>query len=76
MNGQNMAEPEPELLDVLDHFIETTTAQLVHWIDRLHDLVVDKGCTLEAMRIIVIVERALSRLIDERDLLSPSELSA
>lgn len=75
MNKQNMAEPEPELLDVLDHFIEMTTTRLVHWIDHLQELVAHGACIIEAMRVIVIVESALSRLIDERDLLSPSELS-
>ncbi|MBO1023015.1 hypothetical protein IPV08_23960 [Methylobacterium sp. SD274] len=73
MNEQSTGETEPQTLAVLDRLIETTTARLVHWIDRLQNLAVRGACTIEAMRVIVIVESALSRLIEERDLLSPSE---
>ncbi|MHC2087427.1 hypothetical protein [Methylobacterium sp. CM6244] len=73
MNEQSTGETEPQTLDVLDRLIEMTTARLVHWIDRLQNLVAHGTCTIEAMRVIMIMQSALSRLLNERDLLSPSE---
>jgi hypothetical protein len=76
MNGQNMGEVETQTLDVMDQLIEITTAQFVHWIDRLHDLAAQESCIIEPMRVIMIIESALSSLIEERDLLALSELVA
>lgn len=75
MDEQGMDEPELQTLDLLNRLIEMTTVRLVHWIDRLQDLVARGDCTIEAMRVIVIVESALSRLIEERRLLAPAEPS-
>ncbi|WP_424753343.1 hypothetical protein [Methylobacterium sp.] len=73
MNQQNTGEPKPQALDVLNHLIEMTEARLVDRIDHLHDPVVYEESITDAMRVLVVIEDALGRLIEERDLLSPSE---
>ena len=50
-----------------------TEARLVDRIDHLHDPVVYEESITDAMRVLVVIEDALGRLIEERDLLSPSE---
>lgn len=60
-------------LDVLNHLIEITELRLLNRLDHLQNLAVHEASIIEAMRVIVIVESALCRLIDERDLLAASE---
>ncbi|MHC2017783.1 hypothetical protein [Methylobacterium sp. CM6247] len=76
MNHQNTGEPKPQGLDVMNRLIEMTEARLVDWIDPLHDPVVYEESISEAVRVVVAIEYALGRLIEERDLLAPSELLA
>jgi hypothetical protein len=75
MNERDAGAPKPQDLDVLNHLIEMTEARLVDWIDHLNDPVVLEESITEAVRVVMVIDDAFGRLIEERDLLAPSELS-